>query len=458
MAKPLSMMSRTSVRVALVIFACFLQASTGWLVWLYHLTPLAASLSVEMLTMVVGYLMQAVGMGTFIFLGKRWVEGRTRRIAMGVIGAYAACLACAVISSNLAIVLAFGYLANVLCGFVQGFYGYCLARYVDEGRRGTVFGGAYAAATAAGWLLSIIAGGVLTHGVVGVVTCVVLGVLCVALMRLDVAPAEDAAKGADTAPARGEEQEPRLTTLACGVVLLVSLTKNAGFGFPAADLLAGVNLESSRLFYGVGLIVAGLVSDKDRRYGALCCAGALVAPFLMLALSGAAAPATIMWALGYLLFGFFTVFRVLLLADLASRDNMPIIAGAGLLYGRIGDALGTALTVTLASSPLVLILASSVLFAFTMALFFVLYQRLYTPAEEVVPTEREIFERFAAHHDLSSRERDVLRLLLEEHSNAEIAATLFVSEATVKYHVRNLLKKTGCKNRLEVMAKYANVA
>lgn len=268
MAKLLSMMSRTSVRVALVIFACFLQASTGWLVWLYHLTPLAASLSVETLTMVVGYLMQAVGMGTFIFLGKRWVEGRTRRIAMGVIGAYAACLACAVISSNLAIVLAFGYLANVLCGFVQGFYGYCLARYVDEGRRGTVFGGAYAAATAAGWLLSIIAGGILTHGVVGVVTCVVLGALCVVLMRLDVAPAEDAAKGADAAPARGEEQEPRLTTLACGVVLLVSLTKNAGFGFPTADLLAGVNLESSRLFYGVGLIMAGLVSDKDRRYGA----------------------------------------------------------------------------------------------------------------------------------------------------------------------------------------------
>lgn len=49
----------------------------------------------------------------------------------------------------------------------------------------------------------------------------------------------------------------------------------------------------------------------------------------------------------------------------------------------------------------------------------------------------------------------MLRQVLAERTNAEAAAELFVAEATVKYHVRNLLRKTGCKNRLELMSLYA---
>lgn len=66
-----------------------------------------------------------------------------------------------------------------------------------------------------------------------------------------------------------------------------------------------------------------------------------------------------------------------------------------------------------------------------------------------------MFEDFAIQHDLSARERAVLRLALAERSNAEIAQTLFVSESTIKYHMHNLLKKTGCKSRVDLMARYA---
>ena len=226
-------------------------------------------------------------------------------------------------------------------------------------------------------------------------------------------------------------------------------------GVNVTDIIEGVSLELSRLLYGIGLLLAGVVSDRNRRYGALCCAGALVTPFLMLALSGAAAPATLLWALGYLLFGFFSVFRVLLLADLSSAARRPDLSGLGMLFGRVGDALGTVLYVALAGAPLVLIVATSVLFACSIMLFFVLYQRAYTPTIAVEePSEHEVFERFATRHDLSAREREVLRLVLEEQSNGQIATTLFVSEATVKFHVRNLLRKTGCHNRREVIALY----
>lgn len=48
---------------------------------------------------------------------------------------------------------------------------------------------------------------------------------------------------------------------------------------------------------------------------------------------------------------------------------------------------------------------------------------------------------------LTQRERDVLDLLAQGHTNAEIGATLYVGAETIKTHVGSLLAKSGTRDR-----------
>jgi len=55
---------------------------------------------------------------------------------------------------------------------------------------------------------------------------------------------------------------------------------------------------------------------------------------------------------------------------------------------------------------------------------------------------------------LSSREREVLRLLAEGMTDKEIAAALTISARTVETHVSSLLHKLGVRNRVEAARHY----
>jgi DNA-binding NarL/FixJ family response regulator len=55
---------------------------------------------------------------------------------------------------------------------------------------------------------------------------------------------------------------------------------------------------------------------------------------------------------------------------------------------------------------------------------------------------------------LSSRERDVLRLLAEGMTDREIAVALAISPRTVESHVSSVLRKLGVRNRAEAAQRY----
>ena len=198
------------------------------------------------------------------------------------------------------------------------------------------------------------------------------------------------------------------------------------------------------------LIAAGLITDRRRSAGAVLCIAALVFPFFTMIAGTHSGINYFLWISGYIFFGFYAVYRVLLFTDISrSEAGLGYLACMGLMFGRLGDASGAACGILLADKPIVLITVMAVLFVICIFLFFSLYQMMYMRHAD---SEPDYIIQFASQYGLSQRESDLMRLILGGHTNKEIAEKLFISENTVKFHVRNLLRKTDCKKRSELLS------
>jgi DNA-binding NarL/FixJ family response regulator len=72
---------------------------------------------------------------------------------------------------------------------------------------------------------------------------------------------------------------------------------------------------------------------------------------------------------------------------------------------------------------------------------------------ERVLAERGVSTSTPTDGDITTREREVLRLLVAGYSNREIARALFVAEGTVKNHVSSILAKLGVRDRTRAVLK-----
>jgi len=59
---------------------------------------------------------------------------------------------------------------------------------------------------------------------------------------------------------------------------------------------------------------------------------------------------------------------------------------------------------------------------------------------------------------LTRRELDVLELMADGRTNADIARTLVVTQGTVKFHVKNILRKMQASNRADATSRYLRLA
>lgn len=96
-------------------------------------------------------------------------------------------------------------------------------------------------------------------------------------------------------------------------------------------------------------------------------------------------------------------------------------------------------------------------FVINIVMIYLVYRRAFVPAyfssEEKAPEFclEDRLDKVKEEYDLTDREKELVELIYEGRSNAEIAAALFISESTVKTHIYNIFKKMKIKNRMSVM-------
>lgn len=450
-----------------IIGVAFWWTGTAYMSSVYRLLRFYTPSQVDVFAMVTYYIMQVLGLAAYsLLMRSHRKQAVSRKFFVLLVLSEAAVVPIALHADSPVVLLVAGHVMNLLHGAVAGYYLMQLSCLVPGMHRGKTFGIGYAIGSIGSWLVSLPdRGEFLQSDSVVWVYWLLMGISLVLLRfagepRLDhESVAQEPTRSSGSVripePTPGERlwaDRSLWLNIAIAIILLTT-ARTVGFSFPAADISSVVNLELSRAWYALGLVTAGLINDRSRREGAACALVALVFPFIAITLKSEPSLAAIMWALGYVFFGFMAVHRVLSFADIAgSLPSLLPLAGLGLLAGRIGDILGTVGALLCGDNAIILVTVTAAAAILAILVFLKIYQRLYMPAPTGEQVDQLRLRRFESQHGLSIREREVFRLLISGSTNQEIAGRLFVSESTVKFHVTNILRKTGCRSRNEVLA------
>ncbi|NLT49105.1 MAG: hypothetical protein GXX92_11905 [Clostridiales bacterium] len=448
-------MTKRTTLFALIVGQVFLWTGSAFISVLYRLLAFYAPAQVTLLTEVLYYAAQAVGIGVFALLLRRRpaFAGGRRFVAAALAITFVFTVAAILLNDGILVMLV-GLAMNVCVGLLSGAYLTRLSSQIPMECRGRVFGLAYAIGSIGTWLISLPFGGTLLQGNWSLGTFFVLAALSVVLVRfLEPITPETEERGTDSV-----SFDRKFILLALSVPLLCSVVNGLGYFFSAADVSTVYDPVFTRMFYAVGLIVAGIVSDKNRRYGAVCCIVALIFPFISLALKNEVDASAVMSAFSFIFYGFFSVYRVVLFADIAAKHAQLLpLAVFGMLVGRLGDCLGTLGGIYLEGNQVVLTCLNAAAFILCALLFFALYHRLYMPTLPERENTEALLSAYEAHSGFTAQQCRIFRLVVKGCSNSEIATELFLTESTVKFHMRNILKRTGCTNRTELISDFKSM-
>ncbi len=449
------------IAIGLFLCLCFLSVAGFYFCWMYRLVEFIGADKTDWFMEVFSYIFQAVGIFIMLLVIKKKKELIANLYFYPSVILLSVLLSFLIFySKSFSFLVIFGIIECILTGIIQGFYFYFLSAYLERRFQCITLGVASGISSLLNAAFSSMEGGTFTASVKAVFLYSFLLLITIALWLLIIRKKNDNTEFVNVNHCRTVTKKQLVFSAL--IIYLFWCISSLGFYFPLyGTAITGINYEVLRITSFIGVILAGIINKEDKRNGLICCLACMAFPFLSLALQMYTGPLAVIYFLNYIFTGFLSIYRFGLFADIANMKDeknnlLPYACVIGLIFGRFGEASGAALGISFAKYPVVNLLLITILFVLCIVVFMFHYTSFFTVTFKEEKTPEEKNTSFRSNYDLSTREYAVLSLLVKDLSNREIADQLFISENTVRFHVSNLLKKTNCQNRKEIINLYNN--
>ena len=198
---------------------------------------------------------------------------------------------------------------------------------------------------------------------------------------------------------------------------------------------------NSRIYYGLGLIIAGIICDKNKQLFDILTLSIFIFYLISIVLLNQNISSTIIVSLSYFFLGFFVVFRTIIFINLSSKNkNVFFICCYGPMYHIIIESI-LAMFNNILDYYLNLVLLESIVFGILLWVYILFY------LDSNHMTENDEVKELSLKYGLSIQEEKVLSLLIQDLTNQEIADRLFLSVNTIRNHLGSIYKKTGMNKK-----------
>ena len=438
-------MNKITKPIIYTIIVAILYSYTGsvYLGNYYRITEMLNGDAAELYMARIGYFLQALGMFLYGYLFRKYKDKFSSPIASITIIALSIIPMCFVqISSDVKMLIGASFAFNLFTGAILEMYLVELNYNVPNNNLALCYGIAYAIGSIFTFLVTYFDGGEFMESP----EMAIIYILMVTIAAILLLKGRKIEAKQDVNVDHNTKIYIKLLAVCIVLGTVVVALGDGIYNFGMWSSNADIRIV--RAFYALGLIAAGYVFDRNRRFGTILTVAFLsyyiISAFLV---NNKAISPSAMMSLGYIFMSFISVYRYVMIADLSKEypQFVPCV-GYGLMISRIAEGL-TSLLMMIIPVSLTMHTIITLLFYAPLVIFAIMTDNTkYSPALQL---ESQHFIKLCEKYELTSREQEIVKLILENASDDEIANKLYISKPTVRFHISNIFKKTKTKSRVE---------
>ena len=207
--------------------------------------------------------------------------------------------------------------------------------------------------------------------------------------------------------------------------------------------------------YIIFLFIAGLLADRvGRRINAVIGAVAAGIGFMLVGLLTVSAQIILIHILLVGGYAFLDVFTWVIPADASSGRKVPLfysaVLGTNILAVLCGVLLGEKMGEMAAGSEILTVSLAGLFSLISLAFMIRLRETLQPRPTAEINLPPDYIDTITQKFELTPRELDILKLLMNGAGTKEILEELIIAPDTLKSHLRNIFRKAGVRNRFEL--------